>query len=60
MGKGKYTSRSNDGRDDLKKIQNGSYFHQGPPRRMNVKKYSKKINFQKIKEKNNNNNTKNQ
>ena len=39
-----------DGSDDLKKIQNGSYFHQGPPRGMNAKKYSRKtINFQKIK-----------
>ena len=26
-----------DGRDDLKKIQNGSYFHQGTTRGMNAK-----------------------
>ena len=45
-----------DGRDDRKKIQNGSYFHQGPPRGMNAKEYSKNINLQKIKAKNNSNN----
>ena len=45
-----------DGKDDLKKIQNGSYFHQGPPRGMNAKKYSKKKStFKKLKRKNNDN-----
>ena len=48
-----------DGRDDRKKIQNGSYFHQGPPRGMNAKEYSKNINLQKIKAKNNSNNNNN-
>ena len=31
-----------DGRDDLKDIQNGSYFRYGLIRGMNAKKYSKK------------------
>ena len=48
-----------DGRDGLKKIQNGSSFHYGPPSGMNAKKHSKNINLQKIKEKNNSNNNNN-
>ena len=38
-----------DGRDELKKIQNGSYFHQGLTRDRNAKKCSKKGNFKAIK-----------
>ena len=38
-------------RDDLKKVQNG-HLHQGNPRSMNAKKYSKKKStFKKLKKK---------
>ena len=41
-----------DGKDDLKKIQNGSYFHYSPPRGMNAKKYREKpLTFKKLKKK---------
>ena len=46
-------------RDDLKKVQNG-HFHQGNPRSMNAKKYSKKKStFKKLKKKKNKHNTNN-
>ena len=44
-----------DGRDDLKKIQIGSYFDQGLPRDRNAKKYSKRGNFETIKKNTSNN-----
>ena len=40
--------------DDLKKIQNGPYFDQGPAIGMNAKKYSKKATAKKINKQKNN------